>query len=98
MRNDEITEVALGDEIILKYDQGLHQRLSKTRAHDISQRIRQLGRLITQINSLQTEGSRETEVSLSECLSGSMFDTVVQETCLLSVPSKHTRSSIIQQP
>jgi len=87
MRNDDITTVVLGDEIILKYGQSLHQRLGKNRAHDISQRMRQLGRLVTQINSLQNEGSRETKVSLSECLSGSMFDTVVQATCVMSVPS-----------
>jgi len=43
MRNDEVTKVVLGDEIILKYSQSLHQRLAKNMVHDISQRMQQLG-------------------------------------------------------
>ena len=85
MRNDYITNIVLGDEIILKYGQHLHQRLGRNRAHDISQRMRQLARLMKEINSGVPDENRE--VTLSECLSGSMFDNVVEATSSLSVPS-----------
>ena len=88
MRNDCITKIVLGDAIILKYGQHLHQRLGRNRAHDISQRMRQLARLIKEMNSGRPD--EDPEVSLSECLSGSMFDNVVEATSFLSVPSTST--------
>ena len=86
MRSDEVTQTVLNDDLIVKYGKTLHQRLgrSKNRANDISQHMRQLARLMLRINAI-TE-SRQCKVSLSECLSGAYFDTVVEATLSLCTP------------
>ena len=84
MRQDEIMQTVLNDDVIIKYGRNLHQRLGRNRAHDISQRMRQLARLILRVNTMIE--NRQCKVSLCQCLSGVYFDTVVEATRSLCTP------------
>jgi len=58
----------------------LHARLGRRRANDISQRMKkQSGRLLIAVNS-----ERDVEpLTLDECLTGEVFDDVVNATVML---------------
>ena len=76
MRHDDISKTCEKDEIILRFGLSLHARLGRRRANDISQRMRQLGRLLIAVNS-----ERDVEpLTLNECLTGKVFDDVVNAT------------------
>jgi hypothetical protein len=76
MYNDAITKICKKDNAILKFGASLHKRLGRNRAHDISQRMRQLGRLVQSVNF----NNVAEHISLNDCLSGENFDKVVEAT------------------
>ena len=78
MHCDGIAKICRKDDMILRFGLSLHQKLGRRRSHDISQRMRQLARLMDKVNS-----DRAQRVHLSECLSGRMFDCVVLATLSL---------------
>ena len=86
MRGDEITATVSNDELILRYGRTLHRRLGRNRANDISQCMRQLARLTIRVNAITESSESQCNVSLSQCLSGAYFDTVVEATRSLCTP------------
>jgi hypothetical protein len=68
--------------LILRFGSSLHERLGINRAHDISQRKRQLARLVREVNTVNRSLSNDNaeHVDLLECISGRYFDLVVQAT------------------
>jgi hypothetical protein len=79
MRCDELTDLVKQDELILQVGSAMHRRLGKHRHHDISQRMRELARLVRQINSVR-QNEHRAQVSLGQCLTGEMFDEVIEAT------------------
>lgn len=77
MHRDEQARIVKKDNIILRFGISLHQRLGKQRANDILQRMRQLARLLKQVNSGKPAGER---LDLDSCISGENFDIVLQST------------------
>ena len=75
MRNDDITEVVTADTLIMDYGSSLCEKLGTAKAHDISQRMRQLARLLTELRTLPA--SRLPRCSLEEYLRPERFDDVV---------------------
>lgn len=83
MRHDEITKIVREDRLITYFGESLHERHGSRQANDIPQRMRQLARLLRQVNSMH-EGQRP--VCLDQCLCGDKFDDVVaaaQALCVL---------------
>jgi hypothetical protein len=80
LRDDSISVIVRYDSLILKYGMVLHRKLGRQRTHDISQKMRQLGRLLQAIAARggQLMKSGRSKVSLNQCLSGSSFDVVVR--------------------
>ena len=75
MRNDNITEVVTTDSLILDYGSSLCEKLGTAKAHDISQRMRHLAHLPTELRTLPA--SRLPRCSLEEYLKPERFDHVV---------------------
>jgi len=76
MRPDQFGRASRADPVILRYGETLHRRLGRERLHDISQRMRQLGRLVIEVRKKHPD---ET-ISLDMCLSGTKFEAVVKAT------------------
>lgn len=74
MRIDDVSRTVRADPMILKYGEALHRKLGRERFHDISQRMRQLARLLLEI---RREHPDET-TSLDKCLTGQQFDAVME--------------------
>jgi hypothetical protein len=79
MRCDELTTLVKKDAVIIRFGCILHHRLGKQRCHDISQRMRQLGRLLQEVNRLNAVAGGQL-VNLEQCLSGEKFDIVLEAT------------------
>jgi hypothetical protein len=81
MQND-LAGVVKKDELILRFGGSLHQRLGRARAHDISQSMRQLAKLILEVNKIHcAQASNAVEhIDLNQCISGRYFDVVIQAT------------------
>ena len=75
MRNDNITEVVTTDSLILDYGSSLCEKLGTAKAHDISQRMRHLAHLPTELRTLPA--SRLPRCPLEEYLKPERFDHVV---------------------
>ena len=84
MRSDEVTDVVMSDALILKYGADLYLQLGRIRAHDISQRMRQLARLLMTFRTVNQQ--LPDTVSLSQLLTGHNFDDVVNATRLMCNP------------
>jgi len=84
MRSDEVTDVVMSDDLILKYGADLYLQLGRIRAHDISQRMRQLARLLMTFRTVNQQ--LPDTVSLSQLLTGHNFDGVVNATRLMCNP------------
>ena len=68
-----------GMPVILRFGTSLHDRHGKSRAHDISQRMRQLARLLREVNRMRPKEILE-DLDLDGCLSGNSFDLVMSAT------------------
>jgi len=75
MRCDKVSEVCKTDDLIIRFGECLHERLGSQRAHDISQRMRLLARLLQKVNA-----ERQERITLSQCLTVSNFDNIVKAT------------------
>jgi hypothetical protein len=84
MRCDNSTDIVKQDELIIKFGSSLHSRLGRNRCHDISQRMRQLARLVQEVNRMHHD-ERGRNISLEQCLTGEMFDQVLEATKSLCV-------------
>ena len=72
MRKDKVRKVCATDSVILGFGQVLFKRLGPQRALDVQQRMRQLGRLLQEINSVDGVSFQLTDV-----ISGNNFDRVI---------------------
>ena len=75
MNHDDIYRAVKKDKLILRFGAVLIKKLGKAKALDISQRMRQLGRLL--ITLLQMDSAKS---GLENFISGECFDTVIQAT------------------
>ena len=75
MTQHEIYNVVKKDMLTLRFGSLLLKKLGKERAHDISQRMRLLGRLLLKLMQIDTKMD-----SLSNFLSGEAFDIVIKGT------------------
>ena len=75
MTQDKIYNVVKKDMLILRFGSLLLKKLGKGRAHDISQRMRQLGRLLLKLMQIDTKKD-----SLTNFLSGEAFDMIIKGT------------------
>ena len=73
MTQDEIYNVVKKDMLILRFDSSVLKKIVKGRAHGISQRIRQLGKLLLKLMQIDTKKD-----SLTNFLSGEAFDIVIK--------------------
>ncbi|WAR04475.1 hypothetical protein MAR_019844 [Mya arenaria] len=73
-RNDVIGSEIINDNLIVKFGKVLFEKLGSRRKNDVSQRMRQLVRLKTQINSNQIKKIDQ----LSDMFNGKNFDNVVE--------------------
>lgn len=79
MRRDDLTRIVKRDAIILRFGTSMYDRHGKNRAHDISQRMRQLARLLREVNRMRPKEMLES-LDLDGCLSGNSFDLVIDAT------------------
>jgi hypothetical protein len=79
LHHDNIAKVIKKDDLIIRLGMSMHERHGKNRVHDICQQMRQLGRLLIEVNALQLQ-KNAPKMTLSQCITGSNFDTVVQAT------------------
>ena len=80
IRHDEIRDIIVKDSLILKFGASLHERHGSRRAHDISQKMRHLARLLKQVNSVT-----QHPICLDQGLSGNRFDDIVAATQAICV-------------
>ena len=72
-RVDKLSKFCQNDELIVQFGMSLHEKLGRRRRNDISQRLRQLARLMAKVNAKQAP----SRVSLMESLTVKMFHDVV---------------------
>ena len=90
MRTDSLTSVVRKDNLIMKFGSVLFKKLGRYRAHDISQRMRQLGRLKLKIQEVSKSAKQ-----LTRYINGRSFDIViaaVEKLCSLSVDDSGRRT------
>ncbi|GFO37138.1 hypothetical protein PoB_006364300 [Plakobranchus ocellatus] len=75
MVHDDIYRIVRRDKLILRFVSLLFKKLGKAKILDISQRMRQLGRLVSRL--LQIDG---TNNSLQDFITDESFDTVIRAT------------------
>ena len=75
MTQDGIYNAIKKDKLILRFGAILLKKLGRAKALDISQRMRQLGRLLLKLVHIDS-----TKNSLEDFISGESFDTVVKAT------------------
>ena len=99
MRNDDVKMQVQGDSLTIKFGSVLLRKLGHTRVPDISQRMRQLGRLKLQLRKdLKTNDS--SKLQLVNCITGTGFDSVikaVENLCGIEIDAQHRRRSV-QKP
>jgi len=78
---DNVSAVCEQYKLISHFGLTLHCRLGRSRANDISQRMRQLGRLLIEVNS-----KRDAPVTLNDCIAGNSFDDLVDATVRVCQP------------
>ncbi|XP_072027751.1 uncharacterized protein [Amphiura filiformis] len=84
--SDNIKDVVEKDMLILHFGNVLLTKTGKARRHCISQKMRQLARLLLKVRQLQGYSN----ITLQECLSATNFDHVVQATKELCQPLEET--------
>ena len=90
MRTDSLTSIVRKDNLIMKFGSVLFKKLGRYRAHDISQRMRQLGRLKLKIQEVSKSAKQ-----LTRYINGRSFDIViaaVEKLCSLSVDDSGRRT------
>lgn len=72
----------------MKYGCSLHQKLRKSRANEISQQMRQLAKLVLQVNNTRKNQANngEGDIDRNQCICGMYFDSVVEATKQLCDP------------
>lgn len=73
MQNDDLKKEAKQDELIMRMGAALLRKLGPRRANDISQIMRQLGRLRVQVKKLVCSAN----IQLSDYLTGTGFDVIL---------------------
>ena len=89
MRGDELARVVKKDSFIVKFGSVLFRKLGRHRAHDISQRMRQLGRLKVKLHEVS-----QVVKPLARYITGMHFDDVissVEDLCGLAVDDSGRR-------
>lgn len=81
MYRDEITTIVKSDALILQYGAALYRKLGKYRVKDITQRMRQLAKLLKAINH-----GRDTALDLCQSITAASFDSILEAAEELSVP------------
>lgn len=79
MRRDEVYEAMADDGLILSFGRALFDKLGSRRAHDIGQRMRQLGRLKITLNSITNQ-----QEELSHFISPAGFDQIIESVKVLA--------------
>ena len=74
MKNDSISSVARHDEIILKFGAAILEKVGKKNSNYVSQRMRQLARLLTILRAR----SQEMEAGLKSFIDTTKFDDLVE--------------------
>ena len=92
MREDPVKKIILEDELIQMFGSALLSKIGKAKRQSISQKMRQLGRLVQQ---MREETRDNASAYLTNWISGQSFDTVVKATrSLCSVTEKSTSSGV----
>jgi predicted transcriptional regulator len=81
LREDDLGKIVKNDYIILQFGISLHRRLGKNRANDICQKMRQLARLVQEVNSqLAQKKNNAPHLELFDCLKGEKFNLIAEAT------------------
>ena len=91
MRDDQIKKIVMYDECILMFGSALLERIGKGKKHSISQKMRQLGRLVIQLREMSQQ-----QGTLMKYLDGQHFDLVVAVTKRLCRVSSSTTTHGLQ--
>lgn len=78
MRYDKLTQYVRTDTLILKYGSTLHRRHGRIRCNDMSQKMRQLARLVLAVREAET--GAQSMATLESLISGVGFDYVLTAT------------------
>ena len=89
MKSDEVTIIATNDNLIKKYGELHLDRIGSERRHEVSQGMRQLARLLNQLNKV-TDGA---SITLADYLKPQNFDHIITATRQLCSFDKVTEKS-----
>ncbi|KAJ8929724.1 hypothetical protein NQ314_017560 [Rhamnusium bicolor] len=87
MKNDEVTQICKSDELILKFGNMIYEKYNISQSELISQSMRQLGRLLQEINKESTP-----KLSLAQCIVPNKIDIVINATKSLCTVSTSSNS------
>ena len=96
MNNDDLTDIARNDWLIMHLGTFLYEQHGVTQRRSISQHMRMLSKLLIEIRVV-TENKR---LKMVECISPAFFDhivTAVRKVCVINMP-EHSRPQLTNSP